>query len=534
MKDIILKRIDLLIKANKSKELQQIEIELCKRDILYFFNNYLYTDKNTNLFNNDESNVIPFIPFDFQKECIKEIWSSIINWTKSLKDRTDLTNVFIEKSRQMGISWLIMAIFVYGYIFYNHKYLVISQKEDDVDKIWDMKSLFEKARFMLNNLPSWILPAWYSKSTWTEFNKYKSISRADWTWSITGESANPNAWRWWTYNAIFLDEMAFMQNATSINTSCASATPCRIFNSTPNWQWNEFYRMRELCFNRVDKETGEKLDPQIKGLRYHWTDHPLYNMDWYNWKIKGMTSEKIAQELEIDYNTAIVWRVYPEFPKSPMNINYDMNKPLYIAIDNSHWWTDPNAIIVAQPDWVYLNIIDSIELLACPMDCAEYLIWQPKIQLTLEQEKFLKRYMTYNWKRAIFIADPYDTKSAMWNSTILYDYKKVWINLMLPSERRKKEQILKTRTNMYRLRYSNNCLDFASAIMNSKYPERKETSQSTKSFTLPVDNWTSHFRSCLEYFITYYLENSIITKEKILKDTRPVRNKITWQLIYTK
>jgi orotate phosphoribosyltransferase-like protein len=32
----------------------------------------------------------------------------------------------------------------------------------------------------------------------------------------------------------------------------------------------------------------------------------LYNKEWYEWKIKGMTKEKIAQELEIDYNTAIV------------------------------------------------------------------------------------------------------------------------------------------------------------------------------------------------------------------------------------
>ena len=49
-----------------------------------------------------------------------------------------------------------------------------------------------------------------------------------------------------------------------------------------------------------------------------------------------MTPEKIAQELEIDYNTAIVGRVYPEFPKSSEFVEYDMEKPLYIAIDNSH------------------------------------------------------------------------------------------------------------------------------------------------------------------------------------------------------
>ena len=64
----------------------------------------------------------------------------------------------------------------------------------------------------------------------------------------------------------------------------------------------------------------------------------------------------------------------------------------------------------------------------------------------------------------------------MGNSTILDDYRKLGINLMLPQERSKQEQILKTRTNLYKIRYNDNCLDFASAILNARYPERKEDS----------------------------------------------------------
>lgn len=58
----------------------------------------------------------------------------------------------------MGVSWCMVVIFMYGFIFHNHKYLCISQKEDDVDKSGDMKSLFEKARFIIRNLPNWMLP----------------------------------------------------------------------------------------------------------------------------------------------------------------------------------------------------------------------------------------------------------------------------------------------------------------------------------------------------------------------------------------
>jgi hypothetical protein len=112
--------------------------------------------------------------------------------------------------------------------------------------------------------------------------------------------------------------------------------------------------------------------------------------------------------------------------------------------------------------------------------------------LTDSMANFLERYKTYNYMRATFIADPYDTKSALGNSTILDDYRKVGINLMLPQERNKEEQILKTRTNLYRIRYNENCLDFASCISNARYPERSETSQATSTNTKPVHDWSSH------------------------------------------
>jgi len=74
-----IKRLNLLAKAKNSKEIQANEKELCKRDILYWFFNYVYTDKNKTLFTSDEDTTIPFIPFEFQVEAITEIWASIMD-----------------------------------------------------------------------------------------------------------------------------------------------------------------------------------------------------------------------------------------------------------------------------------------------------------------------------------------------------------------------------------------------------------------------------------------------------------------------
>jgi hypothetical protein len=50
MQEELLRRVELLEKAKNNRELQEVEVELCKRDIMHFFKNYLYTDKNSNLY----------------------------------------------------------------------------------------------------------------------------------------------------------------------------------------------------------------------------------------------------------------------------------------------------------------------------------------------------------------------------------------------------------------------------------------------------------------------------------------------------
>ena len=110
----------------------------------------------------------------------------------------------------------------------------------------------------------------------------------------------------------------------------ASASPCRIYTSTANGKGNEHYRMRLLAM----PVNGSK--PAIKGLRYLWSDHPLYTQERYDRKTASMDKVTIAQELLIDYDTAVQGRVYSEFPKEATDVKYDPSKPLYISIDNSH------------------------------------------------------------------------------------------------------------------------------------------------------------------------------------------------------
>jgi len=88
MKDILAKRTHILQEAKKSPFLQQIEMEACRRDILYFFNNYLYTEKNSTYYSDETPSIVPFIPFEFQIEYIEQVWESIWEGNKPIKDRS--------------------------------------------------------------------------------------------------------------------------------------------------------------------------------------------------------------------------------------------------------------------------------------------------------------------------------------------------------------------------------------------------------------------------------------------------------------
>lgn len=240
-----------------------------------------------------------------------------------------------------------------------------------------------------------------------------------------------------------------------------------------------------------------------------------------------MEAEKIAQELEIEYNIAIEWRVYKEYKSWTYNNKYNDYLPLYVSIDNSHWWNDPHAIIICQQDWHYWNIIEACEFNCSVTDMAKIMWKQPSIRMNTRQLEFYNKYK--NYKTPLFIADPYDTYSTLNQSTIFEEYQKVWIFLNIPSNRNKQEQIMKTRANIHRLRVNEDLTDFNSAILNARYPQYKEWSARTSAIDLPIHDFTSHFRSSLEYLITFLLEN-VAEEQKIERIAYERHNPITWEL----
>jgi hypothetical protein len=53
-------------------------LELCKRDICFFFDNFLFTDRNAGFFDEIKSYEVPFELFPFQREFVVDVWEAIL------------------------------------------------------------------------------------------------------------------------------------------------------------------------------------------------------------------------------------------------------------------------------------------------------------------------------------------------------------------------------------------------------------------------------------------------------------------------
>ena len=220
---------------------------MCSRDPLFYINTFVWTFDPRLVPN---LTAVPFFTFKFQDNAIKEIIEAILN-------QDDL---LIEKSRDMGASWLVIACFEWLWHFRPmQSFLMGSRNEQLVDKTEDPKSLFWKIDFILKNLPSWLRPN-YARKNLHLYNKDNGST-------IDGESTTGEFARGDRRTAILLDEFATHENGHAALRATRDATGCRLFNSTPKGCGNAFYDM--------------KMNPGCKKLRFHWSDDPRKNQGLY-------------------------------------------------------------------------------------------------------------------------------------------------------------------------------------------------------------------------------------------------------------
>lgn len=215
--------------------------EMCKKDILFWFDTFAWTYDPRR-----KDRMVPFITYPYQEEAILKIKEAVEQGH----------DVVIEKSRDMGASWILIGAITWFFQFTNlFSSLMVSRNEDYVDAPNDPKSLFWKVDFLLEHQPRWLAPKQIKRTS-------MHIGNGEFGSVIDGESTTGEVGRGDRRSVVFLDEFGSFELKAGFNAlaSTRDTTNCRLINSTPKGTGNAFYKMV--------KESSAEI------IRMHWSQHP--------------------------------------------------------------------------------------------------------------------------------------------------------------------------------------------------------------------------------------------------------------------
>lgn len=228
--------------------------------------------------------IIPFVLFERQEEAVAYI---IRKW----KNRE---TGLMEKSRDMGLSWLTVSLSCTLCLFYNDISIGFgSRKQEYVDKSGDPKSLFWKARMFLDKLPIEFKGGFDIKAD----APFMRLGIPDSGSSITGE-AGDNIGRGDRKSIYIVDEAAYLEHPEMIDASLSATTNCRIDISSVHGMNNPF----------AQKRHAGKIEP----FTFHWRSDPRKDEIWYEReKLKIDNPVIVAQEIDINYAASAEGVVIP-------------------------------------------------------------------------------------------------------------------------------------------------------------------------------------------------------------------------------
>lgn len=482
----LVKRLELNDAGDRRPDARTYLWHLCARPdnpvegAKFFINNFAWTfDPRPE----HEPFHLPFITFEYQDRAIEEFIDHIDNGR----------DLFVEKSRDMGISWL---LFVWVPIWYwlfrdGVSFLVGSYKEALVDDR-TLDSLFGKMDYALRALPKWMLPSRFN------FDKHRTKLRLMNPANnnlISGDTMNPDFARGSRKTAVLFDELGFWDYAQDAWGAAGDSTSCRISNSTP----------KGYNFNAMLRESG------IDIATFHWKDHPYKDNSWYEYEKNRRSTEEVAQELDISYSKSQEGRVYPEWNDQFVVrglFEYDPDLPLYVGWDFGK--TDDTAIIWMQEEREgRFRIVDTYRKTGKNIDF--FVPFVTGIIQSDEAEKYAYTpeeieliYAHKNWAKGTHFGDPAGrfrnqvsdetVISVLRKYGIIMNFKDAW--KVHAVRKRSAKDLLMDGIN---LNQNSRTAYFDICIANAAYPSVRHEGVAEINSKEPKHDYTSHYRSAFEY-----------------------------------
>jgi hypothetical protein len=218
---------------------------------------------------------LPLVLWDRQAEFLK--------WLQRVEDSGD--DGVVDKSRDVGVSWLVVAFYVWRWLTVpGWAGAIGSRKADLLDRLNDPKSVFWKVEFSIRMLPDWMRPPGF------EMRKHRSYSRIinpETNATITGE-AGPEMGRGGRSSLYFLDEFGVMPRAAQVRAAVADNARSILYASTATAPNTEFFRIVH--------------EDSIPHFRLSWKDDPRKDESWRDDYVRKYGLSITAREVDIDYS----------------------------------------------------------------------------------------------------------------------------------------------------------------------------------------------------------------------------------------
>jgi len=261
---------------------------------------------------------MPFILFERQED--------LVNFLLAMMRGQE--NGLIEKSRDMGASWVCCGFSVWLWLFWPGSAVGWgSRKEQLVDRIGDPDSIFEKMRLIIGGLPREFWPAGLSPKEHMTYMRFVNPENGA---TITGE-AGDNIGRGGRKLIYFKDEAAHFERPEKIEAALADNTNVQIDISSVNGTGNVFHRRRE---------SGEEWNggPAHKGVTnvfiMDWRDHPAKDQAWHDARRKKAEADGLlhvfAQEVDRNYAASVEGVIIP-----PEWVSAAIDAHIKLGIDDS-------------------------------------------------------------------------------------------------------------------------------------------------------------------------------------------------------
>lgn len=244
---------------------------------------------------------IPFIFFTRQAEFIRFLDECV----------RDSENGLIEKCRDMGATWQCCGYSVHSWLFIDDDAIGWgSRKQELVDKIGDVASIFEKMRMIVRRLPDIWKPKGLDERKHLTFMKMVNPENGS---TITGEIGD-NIGRGGRTRMTFKDESAHYVHPELVEAALGDNTNIQIDISSVNGLGNVFHKKREAG---IDWYPGSpNLMPGFtRVFVYDYSSHPEKTQAWYDQRKAKAEREGLqhvfAQEVDRNYSAAISNTIIP-------------------------------------------------------------------------------------------------------------------------------------------------------------------------------------------------------------------------------